>query len=129
MPRKSASNNCALTVSEEPKTVLFAALDDFAKKGSARGAANTTDSARADQFQLDRTQRRELRGKISNRIMWMLYGELSFVIAVVILQGFKPFDFSLNEWMFGLFVNGIILQTFFTVQIIVRHLFPQDKDC
>lgn len=116
-------------MSEEPKTVLLAALEDSAKKESATDGLDTTASARADQFQLDRIQRRQLRGRISSRIMWMLYGELGFVIVVVILQGFKPCDFSLNEWMFGLFVNGVILQTFFTIRIIVRHLFPQDKDC
>jgi hypothetical protein len=116
-------------VSEKPKAVLLDVVEDSAKKESAMGGFDTTEGARLDQFRLDREQRRNLRGRISSRIMWMLYGELLFVIAVVILQGFKPSGFSLNEWMFGLFVNGVILQTFFTVQIIVRHLFPQDKDC
>lgn len=118
---------------KEIEKVLLGEVGVLAKQDSS--AATTTSAAGIAmseawiaQFREDKIQRRKLRKKITKWIIRMLYGELGFVALAVAFQGFGFFGFSLNEWMFGLFVNGVVLQTFFTVKIIVKHLFPEDKD-
>jgi hypothetical protein len=78
----------------------------------------------ANEARLDGEHKRSMRVKISTRILITLWIELAILAAMIGLQGFKPWGFSLNDWIFGIFVNGVLLQTFFTVQIIVKNLFP-----
>lgn len=63
-------------------------------------------------------------------IFWIITSilivEIIFLFALIIFQAFKFFNFNLNEWTFGIFVNGCLLQTFFLIRCIVAHIFPAD---
>lgn len=69
-------------------------------------------------------QRRHLRSLIQSKIFYTLWGQLAFLFILLLLQGFKLWGFALNDWSFGILVNGAIIQTFFIVRFIVVHLFP-----
>lgn len=70
-------------------------------------------------------QHRELRDIIQKKVFWLLWVQLGFLFALLLLQGFRLWGFQLNEWAFGVLVNGALVQTFFIVRFIVAHLFPQ----
>lgn len=80
--------------------------------------------ARAAEDMADRQQQRLLRGDVSRLVFRTLWCELAFFGAVVTLQGFKPYSFELNQWVFGFMVNGVLVQTIVLVHYIVKHLFP-----
>jgi hypothetical protein len=67
---------------------------------------------------------------LRQNVFWIIVGiliaEILFLFAMVILQAFKLGNFNLNEWTFGIFVNGCLLQTFFLIRCIVVHIFPSD---
>lgn len=70
---------------------------------------------------------RKLRAEVGRKIIWTLWAELVFLAILIGFQGFKWFEFNLNEWAFGLFVNGVVWQTFFLVRMIVQNLFPNGE--
>lgn len=70
-------------------------------------------------------QHRELRELIQKKVFKLLWVQLFFLFALLLLQGFRLGGFQLNEWAFGILVNGALVQTFFIVRFIVAHLFPQ----
>lgn len=73
-------------------------------------------------------QHRELRGLIQKKVFQLLWVQLFFLFALLLLQGFRFQGFQLNEWAFGILVNGALIQTFFIVRFIVAHLYPQSKE-
>jgi Flp pilus assembly protein TadB len=74
----------------------------------------------------DFKQRRELREGFDKKVFWLLIAQVVFVALMLIFQGFKVWGFSLNEWAFGIFVNGALVQTYFIVRQMAIHLFPKD---
>lgn len=70
-------------------------------------------------------QNYHFRNFVKTHLFWILYGELAFLAALIILQGFHLFKFNINDWVFGTFANATIVQTFFLIRCIVNHLFPK----
>ena len=68
------------------------------------------------------------RKSIKNHVLTILYIEIGFLMLLIIFQGFHFWRFNLNDWVFGLFVNGALIQTFFLIRHIVTHLFPSRKE-
>ena len=66
----------------------------------------------------------DLKKSIKNFLTSLLICEFFFLLLLIIFQGFKFFSFQLNEWSFGLFINGCIVQTFLLVGYMIKHLFP-----
>jgi hypothetical protein len=73
----------------------------------------------------DGRQKRHLRYCVAGGVGILLLFELIALITIILFQGFKLID--LNQWVFGFFVNGVIIQTFASLHIIVTHLFPDGK--
>ena len=69
-------------------------------------------------------QHYDFRKSIKNNVLIVLYAEIVFLMGLIVFQGFHFWRFELNGWVFGLFVNGALLQTFFLIRHIVTHLFP-----
>jgi uncharacterized membrane protein YcjF (UPF0283 family) len=52
---------------------------------------------------------------------------LSIVIsAVIILQGFKLYNFNLEEWTLRLFVTSVFIEIIALIKIMINSLFPKD---
>jgi hypothetical protein len=72
-------------------------------------------------------------GDLNRRLKWVafwiifgiLIAEVLFLFSIIYFQGFHVHGFSLNDWVFGVFSNGCLIQTFFLIQYIVKHLYPQ----
>lgn len=71
-----------------------------------------------------RKQNRGLRRCFGWIIIGTLWVELLFLGALILMQGFGLNGFKLNQWVFGFFVNGALLQTFFLVRVVLNNLFP-----
>ena len=78
----------------------------------------------AAEARADGDHRRGMRDTVARKIINTLWGEIAILAVLMLLQGFELWGFKLNQWVFGMFVNGVLLQTFFTVKIIVKNLFP-----
>lgn len=73
----------------------------------------------------DRQTTRELRKGVGTKVLYTLWAQISFLAIMILFQGFKLCGFELNEWVFGVFVNGVLIQTFFLVRVIVQDLYPK----
>lgn len=71
-----------------------------------------------------RKQNRALRRCFGWLMIWTLWAELLFLGVLILMQGFEIRGFRLNQWVFGFFVNGALLQTFFLVRVVLNNLFP-----
>jgi hypothetical protein len=78
------------------------------------------------QEELDGHQRRSLRQSIQWKVFITLWVQLAALLILMLLQGFKVQGFMLNDWALGFLANGTLVETFFIVQFIVKHLFPQE---
>lgn len=67
----------------------------------------------------------ELRGKFAEKIYWLLTAEIIFIMLVVLLAGFELI--TLNEWVLGAFISGVLAHTFSLVHVIVKNLFDKNK--
>lgn len=101
-----------------------------ANKSRFDGLNATTEKDFADTHvnwaNLINTQTLDLRKKIYKLIKKILIGEIIFLALIILLQGFKPWNFYLNHWFFGIFANACLVQTFFLAKCIVSHVFPDD---
>lgn len=70
-----------------------------------------------------------LKKDIKNNLFTMLAFELAFIIVIVILSGFSQFThFHLDKWVLGVFINGIVIQTFFSIRTVVSYLYPKKSE-
>lgn len=69
-------------------------------------------------------QQLEFRKHVKRHLFFLLYLEIAILIILLALQGFHWFGFTLNNWAFGFFINGCLVQTFFLIKYIVHNLFP-----
>ena len=67
----------------------------------------------------------KLKKTYATRIFILLCFELLILAAIIMFQGFGLID--IEEWTFGIFVNGVILQTFSLIKLIVKSLFSQES--
>jgi hypothetical protein len=78
---------------------------------------------RHDQEIEDRKSRRSLRGKVAIGAGLILVLEL--VIVCLIILGAGLGWLKLSDWVIGTFINGVIVQHYFVIRIIVSNLFPR----
>lgn len=71
-------------------------------------------------------QQLEFRKQVKSHLFFLLYLEIAILIILLPLQGLHLLGFNLNDWAFGFFINGCLVQTFFLIKYIVHHLFPTD---
>lgn len=81
-------------------------------------------AASDDEKALDGKQRRLLRYCVAGGVGVLLLIEILGILLIIVCQGLGWFN--LNEWVLGFFVNGVILQTFGSLHVIVTHLFPDE---
>jgi hypothetical protein len=77
----------------------------------------------------DGEHNRSLRKELQEKLIQLLKIEIIFLSFLMTLQGMNyiPFlhlTFKLNEWTFGIFINGCLFQTFILIRPICRSLFP-----
>jgi hypothetical protein len=72
----------------------------------------------------DRSQDRGLKKSVKRWIFGILAGQTAAMFVLVFLNGFHYKGFYINDTVFGVFITGMIAQTYLIIQIIVSHLFP-----
>ena len=77
----------------------------------------------------DGKHNRQMREDLQKKLISLLKLEIIFLFTLIFLQGlghipFTEIVFKLNEWAFGFFINGCIIQTFFLIRPICANLFP-----
>lgn len=75
----------------------------------------------------DIEHRRKQRERLDNRVFLLLLFQVVFLVTLILFQGFKLFNFSLNEWAFGIFVNGSLIQTYLLARYIAADLYTEPK--
>jgi hypothetical protein len=78
-------------------------------------------------FQAEMEQRkidRELKKAIATLVFRFLAVETAALFIVVLLQGFSPFHFKLEDSTINIFLGATLLQISSMAVIITRHLYP-----
>jgi len=65
----------------------------------------------------------KLRTNFANKLFGLLVLEVLLMFVILVLHGTQLI--FLESWLVSLFVESIIIQTFFTINIIVNNLFPK----
>jgi hypothetical protein len=65
------------------------------------------------------------RKSFKKHLLWLLYIEIGVLYTFMALQGFNIWGFKLNDIVFGVFANAVIIQTFFSLSHVIKHLFPK----
>jgi hypothetical protein len=73
----------------------------------------------------DLQSRRTLRTRVAIGAAVFLLLELAVVILLSWTTGVGAW--RLNEWVIGVFINGVIIQHYFVIRIIVSNLFPREE--
>ena len=68
-------------------------------------------------------QQKELAGKI----FWLLISQVVFLMLMIIFQAFGFFEFKLNDWVFGFFINGSLIHTYLLMKQIVTGVYSNEK--
>lgn len=69
----------------------------------------------------------DLKKATAMRVFTFLGIETLLVLLIVMLQGFKPYGFSLLDTTLNIFVTATVIQISTMAVIITRHLFPTEK--
>ena len=84
------------------------------------------------QLLLERMQeiraRRKHRKQFDSKTFTLLRIQVVFLAGIILLQGFKPYGFHLDEWVFGIFVNGSLIYTYAIICYIASDLFNGKHD-
>ena len=75
------------------------------------------------QNMLNIQETRKLRRKFDKKVFKILWWQIIFLATLMTLQGFGLFGFKLNEWAFGLFINGSLMQSYLLAKHIAADLF------
>ena len=102
-------------------------LEILRKTAPDSTSADARDQQAKDQALKDQSQRRTFRKVSAILLFSVLAVELIYMGYIIYLQGNSNNSFHLNEWVFGLLVNGVLLQTFGLVRIIVLYSFEMQK--
>lgn len=76
----------------------------------------------------DKDQDRILKRSVKNWTFRILAAELGAMFVLIFLNGSGWRGFHVNDVIFGIFINGILIQTYGVVRIISEHLFPKKPD-
>ncbi len=120
----------AVAVSLSPEAKI--AFEHFRKQLPSQSPVSlgnlTTESeqeAEKEQDREDRKKDRELKEKTHSAVFKILRWQIIGLFVLMLLQGWGFWGFSLNQWAFGVFLNGTLVQTYFLVRFIVEHLYPK----
>ncbi|MRI34460.1 hypothetical protein EOPP23_15850 [Endozoicomonas sp. OPT23] len=67
--------------------------------------------------------RRKHREKFDRKIFTLLCAQVVFLSVLMVFQGFKPWGFQLDNWVFGFFINGSLIYTYAIIRYIASDLF------
>jgi len=109
----------------EEQSALFTKMDELSLAVSP--SSEEYYSAYHNQNILNIIKRREQRERLDNRIFILLACQVVFLVVLMLLQGFHVWGFSLNEWVFGFFINGSLIQTYLLVRDITKDLYPESS--
>jgi hypothetical protein len=109
-----------------------AAFEQFRKKAAnqtpltlGKLTSKAESEAEEEQNREDRKIDRALKEKTHSAVFLILKWQIGGLFCLMLLQGWKIWGFTLNEWAFGVFLNGTLVQTYFLVRFIVEHLYPK----
>jgi hypothetical protein len=88
-------------------------------------AVSKIDQELHDEKIKDLRSRRTLRTRVAIGAAAFLVIELAIVLVLAWTTGVGVW--RLNEWVIGTFINGVIVQHYFVIRIIVSNLFPRDE--
>lgn len=109
----------------EEEKLDWGALDDAVTGSTHTLTDKVREKAKKTEAELDGHQRRKLRYWIAGSVVLVLSFELWGMFMIVVWQGRG--HFKLNEWMFSILTNGVLIQTFLGFRTIITHLFPVDS--
>ncbi len=69
----------------------------------------------------------DLKKATALRVFTFLGIETLLVLIIVMLQGFKPYGFTLLDTTLNIFVTATVIQISTMAVIITKHLFPTEK--
>ena len=67
------------------------------------------------------------RNVFSKFMKWFLIVQYSVILLFLFLQGFKFYDFHLDNYIFYILIGGTLVQSYFLVRIIFKYLFSSVK--
>ena len=108
------------------KEKLFNDLDKGAQKPSESFVHRAQQEAVAElqrETLKDRKSRRKHRKKFDRKIFMLLCFQVGFLMVLMLLQGFSPKGFQLDNWVFGFFINGSLIYTYAIIRYIASDLF------
>ena len=108
---------------------ITSSISPVSDKQSTIGHASQQESDKnlASQIIKDKEQRRQMRQDFEKKVFRLLTGQIIFLGVLILLQGFNFLGFKLDEWVFGLLVNGSLVYTYFIIRYIVSDLFTGDS--
>lgn len=69
----------------------------------------------------------ELKKGFAKYLRNLLLIQTVLIFVLIFFQAFKFLGFNLNDYIFYILISGTLIESYFLVQIIVRHLFPIKK--
>lgn len=93
-------------------------------KGGTQTTSPVKEKSQTEQ-EKDASQARAQRYTLMWIVAGTLWAELLCLFWLIHKQGAG--EYKLNEWLFGFFINGVLLQTFFSLRTIITHLFPDGQ--
>lgn len=84
-----------------------------------------------ERFEAEMQQRkmdRELKKNIATVVFRFLAIETLALFVIVLVQGFSPYDFTLEDSTINIFLGATLLQISAMAVIITRHLYPTSKE-
>ena len=70
----------------------------------------------------------DFRDFLKSRSFRILYTELIFLAVLILLQGFKWWEFHINDWVIGIVSSGCLFQTFLIIRYIAVNIFPNNNN-
>ena len=111
-----------------------AALAEIAgKRGGALKTTAKVEPAADEEKKDEAKQKWWLRYSVAGLVAFLLLVELAGLFVLLLLQGFGgvPYThrpFKLNDWLFGVVISGVFVQTVWCLHGIATHLFPEGAD-
>ena len=103
------------------KHILGSKDDDWSEDKRRRYEAHT----KLIESEVYRQQNDEaLKNKAFHTSHWILVGLLFFLCCLMLLQGFKPLGFHLDNYILGVFIASVVVETIHIKNTIIRNLFP-----
>lgn len=109
-------------------------LSDTFKALSSENDSNVdtpSDEAREQEIHAEKVKRTnqntKQQKKLAGKIFWLLIIQVVFLMLMIIFQAFGFFEFKLNDWVFGFFINGSLIHTYLLMKQIVTGVYFNER--